>query len=167
MTNVLFIVAVVIIVAIAARRGGNNGIVEDAGYPAPPTKAAVDAVKAAAAMEWLQQWNTSMKEVAEALHTHSVVIDVLKKEVYFQRCGWDYMSLGECRDRVLALQAKKMEAAAAVASIFDLIEEARCNAILNKWEAKIREANTPWFTRECFPEMYKRRLSEYLLSRLS
>lgn len=161
----IIIVAVVIAVVIA-RCSGNN-VMEDAGYPAPPTADAVKAVKDAAAREWLQQYNTSMKEVAEALHSHSVVLDVLNKEVYFQRCGWDYMSLGECRDRVLTLHTKKEEEAAEAVSILDLIEEARRKALILKWEEKIKEYNTPWYKRGCFPEGRRRQLSEHLLSRLS
>lgn len=167
MIDVFFVFVVIVVIAAATSSNNNTVKKEVQDNLLPPSADAVKAVKAAAAREWLQQWNTSMKEVAEALHSHSVVLDVINKEVYFQRCGWDYTSLGECRDRVLALQAKKMEATSAAASIFDLIEEARQKAILLRWEEKTKEANTPWYLRECFPEGRRRQLSEHLLSRLS
>ena len=97
------VIAVIAVIA-AARRSSNNSVAVDAvaADAATNTKAA----NALAVREWLQAWNTSIEEVSYILHSHSVVIDVLKKEVYFQRCGWDYISLGECRDRVLAWNAK-------------------------------------------------------------
>ena len=164
-TIAVIAVIAVIVAIVAARRSSNNSVAVDAvaADAATNTKAA----NALAVREWLQAWNTSIEEVSYILHSHSVVIDVLKKEVYFQRCGWDYISLGECRDRVLAFHAKKQENAAAVALIFDLIEETRSNVLILRLEKEAKENNTPWYERSDFPKIFKGQLSEYLLSALS
>lgn len=171
MFTIITIAVIAVIVAIvAARRSSNNSVAVDAvAADAVAADAATNtkAANALAVREWLQAWNTSIEEVSYILHSHSVVIDVLKKEVYFQRCGWDYISLGECRDRVLAFHAKKQENAAAVAFIFDLIEETRSNALILRLEKEAKESNTPWYERSDFPKIFKGQLSEYLLSALS
>ena len=102
-TIITIITIAVIAIIAAARRSSNNSVAVDAVAASAATNTKATNTKAANALavrEWLQAWNTSIEEVSYILHSHSVVIDVLKKEVYFQRCGWDYISLGECRDRV-------------------------------------------------------------------
>ena len=167
MFTIITIAIIAIIAIIAARRSSNNSVAVDAVAVAVDAATNTKAANALAVREWLQAWNTSIEEVSYILHSHSVVIDVLKKEVYFQRCGWDYISLGECRDRVLAFHAKKRENAAAVALIFDLIEETRSNALILRLEKEAKESNTPWYERSDFPKIFKGQLSEYLLSALS
>lgn len=164
-TIIIITIIAVIITIVAARRSSNDIVAVDA--VAAPAATNTKAANALAVKDWLHRWNTSIEEVAYILHSHSVVINALKKEVYFQRCGWDYISLCECRDRVLAFHAKKQGEAAAVASIFNIIEEARGNALILRLEKEAKEDNTPWYERSDFPKIFKGQLSEYLLSALS